>query len=323
MNNKKDLEIIYNKLREFYNNNSIKTIIENKCTINNINKKKNIELSVVFTTNNRSKQTYFTLKSWEHIGKLNNINIQVVIVEDSLNDKLDISKLKYDNLEITYIYVKNKTWINPCLNYNIGFEFIEADKVVITNAEVCVFGNIYEEIKNNLNDSNYLVFDVFEMGKGHCEINLNKDIWEKCSDFNYKTINNYKKNKDIFWLQSENNNRNFHFLTCISNNNLKKIKGFDLDLSLNIDYDDNLFLEKIKLFLKLKIVNIFYNNNLVGLHQWHTKHSHNYYINNDVRKFNKLLYDLKIKYIKIKNKNLQLKDFDTIQDLFNEIKDII
>jgi hypothetical protein len=157
------------------------------------------------------------------------------------------------------------------------------------------------------------------MGKGHCEINLNKDIWEKCSDFNYETINNYKNTKDIFWLQSKNNNRNLHFLTCISNNNLKKIKGFDLDLSLNIDYDDNLFLEKIKLFLKLKIVNIFYNNT-VGLHQWHTKHSHNYYTNNDVRKFNKLLYDLKIKYIKIKNKNLQLKDFYTIQDLFNEIK---
>jgi len=40
MNDKKDLEIIYNKLREFYNNNSIKTIIKNKCIINNINEKK-------------------------------------------------------------------------------------------------------------------------------------------------------------------------------------------------------------------------------------------------------------------------------------------
>lgn len=323
MNNKKDLEIIYNKLQEFYKNNSIDCILKNNCSIDKINEKKNVELTVVFTSHDRPQQTYFTLKSWEHIAKLNNINIQVVIVEDSLNDKLDISEFKYDNLEITYIYIKNKTWINPSLNYNIGFEFIKADKVVITNAEVCVFGNIYEEIKNNLNDENYLVFDVFGIGGDHCKINMNKDVWEKCSDFNYKTINNYKNTKNIYWLQSKNRNKKLHFLTCISNNNLKKIKGFDLDLSLNVDFDDDVFREKIKLFLKLEIVNIFYNNNIIGLHQWHTDHSHNYYNDYNVRKFNKLLYDLKIKYIKIKNKNLQLKDFDTIQDLFNEIKDII
>jgi hypothetical protein len=58
----KDLEFIYNKLKKFYKDNSVETIIKNNCTISNINEKKDIELTVVFTTNNRSKQTYFTLK---------------------------------------------------------------------------------------------------------------------------------------------------------------------------------------------------------------------------------------------------------------------
>ena len=76
MSNKENLEIIYNKLKVFYENNSIESIITNNCTINKINEKKDISLTVVFTSNNRPLQTYFTLKSWNHIAELNKIKIK-------------------------------------------------------------------------------------------------------------------------------------------------------------------------------------------------------------------------------------------------------
>lgn len=79
-------------------------------------------MSVVVSSHNRKEQTYFSLKSWNNIAILNNIYIHLIIVEDTVNiiDKINPEKLFYSNLYITYIYIKNKIWDNPCLNYNIG-----------------------------------------------------------------------------------------------------------------------------------------------------------------------------------------------------------
>ena len=212
-----DLKQHYDKLMSFYNNNSSESIIE-KTEIFKINIKENISLTVVVTSNDRLEQTYFTLKSWNYIAKKNNINIQVIIVDDTIVDdtfdkKLNIQELKSnENLEVIYIHIKNKNWVNPCLNYNIGFEFIKSNYVVIANSEVCVFGNIYDLIKNNLNENNYLVFDVFEFGERRVNgvmPNNNKELWTNCLDFEYKTISSFMHNKSIKWLQSESHNHKF------------------------------------------------------------------------------------------------------------------
>jgi hypothetical protein len=305
-----DLKVLYNKIRLFYSKNSIDSIINNNCIINNINNIDNVSLSVVFTTHDRVIQTYFTLKSWNYIATKNNINIQIIIVEDTndINSRLDLDKLIYSNLTITHILIINKKWINPCMNYNIGFKFIISDRVVITNAEICVFGNIYETINNNLTENKYLVFDVVEMGKKHVDTNNNKEIYKICCDFNYKTVINYIKEKDIVWLQSQySNNRNLHFLTCIHNNTLQKIGGFDNEFIFHMDYDDNNLIYRIKKLYKLKIIN-FYNNksNVIGLHQWHSRNIV-YYTNGT--KYNKLLNQIKNNYINKHRQNLNLKDF--------------
>ena len=68
----------------------------------------------------------------------------MVAADDSDIDKCD--DMFYPNLYIVHIIINKKNWINPCINYNIGFNYAECDNVVISNAEVCVFGNIYEKI---------------------------------------------------------------------------------------------------------------------------------------------------------------------------------
>lgn len=314
-----NLSYIYNKLTSFYKNNSIESIIKNNCQVQFINKKENIDLTVIFTSNNRPEQTYFTIKSYNSIAVLNNINIQIIIVEDTEgSNKININELNFDysNIEITYIYINKKTWVNPCLNYNIGFKYIKSDYVIITNAEVCVFGDIYNKIKNTLTEENYLVFDVFEMGSSHCTTNLNTDVWENCDDFKYETVINFIKTKSIFWLQSINNNRQFHFLTCIHNKSLQKIDGFDNDFMFNVDCDDINFLDKIKLFLKLKVINFYHNeHNVLGFHQFHSKHNSDYYNNNNVRIYNQLLYQLKHNYILKTNKYINLIDYKDYEEL--------
>ena len=282
-----------------------------------------ISLSVVITANNRSEQTYFSLKSWDNIAKINKKYIQIILVEDTknINNKVDIQKLNnsiYTNLNIVYIYIKNKFWINPCLNYNIGFEYIKSDNVVLTNAETCIFGNIYTEIKNNLNKDNYLVFDVFEMGKEHrSNCNLNKKIWDECSDFNYNNILNFIIDKDVYWIQSKNRVKNFHFLTSIHKETLQKIKGFDLDFMFGIAYDDGIFIYDV-INSGIKIVNLHHDDcKIVGLHQWHNIDESIVLANNAD------LYWFKLKYMEKKAKNIHFNDYDTFEKLLIEYNSTI
>lgn len=314
------LENIYNKLKLVDIDNIITNVLkEGEITV--ISKNEIVSLSVIITACNRTEQTYFSLKSWNNIAKINDIYIQIIIVEDTLNinEKIDTKKLIYSNLDITYIYIKNKSWDNPCLNYNIGFKYITSDISVITNSETCIFGNIYKTIKNKLTPNNYLVFDVFNIGnKWQTDDNLN--IWKVCNDFKFETVNNFKKNKEIGWLQSQNNNNQLHFLSCINTASLLQINGFDSEFMFGLCWDDNILLSQIKYFLKLEVCSIYHDQcKVVGLHQWHTtctnlKKSTNYWGSNDI------LYHLKINYLMRTNKYLYLKDFKTFDDLLETVK---
>ena len=83
----------------------------------------NNTISIVMTSSNRSKQLYFTLKT---IEKTLFKNIHIIIVDDS---DVDPIIKEYINgyafhIDLIYIQTKNKNWINPVINYNIGFKFI-------------------------------------------------------------------------------------------------------------------------------------------------------------------------------------------------------
>ena len=76
-------------------------------------------ISIVMTSSNRSKQTYFTLRS---ISNSAHKNVHVVLVDDSDVDHVDITKLSTNfGFYIDFIRIKreNKNWVNPVVNYNI------------------------------------------------------------------------------------------------------------------------------------------------------------------------------------------------------------
>jgi hypothetical protein len=301
----------FDVIKQFQLENSISNILEN-CNIHHINNNGDISLTIVSTVNNRSNQTYFSLKTWNYVAKICGIKFQYILVEDSKNDILSIPILNsdiYNNLEITYIYINNKTWINPCINYNIGFKFIKSDKVVITNPEVCIFGNIYPIIQDNLKNDNYLVFDVFEMGNGHCLENTNDDLVKNCgNNLEYKTIEKYISDKKTHVLQGRKLNRNLHFLTCITHSNLKKMEGFDEDYAMGIAYDDDSFLNKIQ-FLNINIVNIFHDiHKILGIHQWHSKNEELYKLHTGIYQHNTDIYNYKKQIIDKHNIYVQFRN---------------
>ena len=218
-------------------------------------------VSIVMTASNRSKQTYFTLQS---MLKSKCKNLQIILVDDSTDDPININILKNYPYYIDLIVINRATkdWVNPCVNYNIGFQFIQGKIVVIQNAEVCYIGDPLSHIHDNIKDNEYFVFDVIASSS----YETNEEIYK--SDL----TDIFTCNKPLFakWYQhSVYNNRNLHFLTAITRNTFEKIKEFSYDYSIAVDFDDDDFILKITA-RDIKIVNVSIDiYRVAGIHLFH------------------------------------------------------
>jgi UDP-N-acetylglucosamine 2-epimerase (non-hydrolysing) len=196
-------------------------------------------ISIVMTACNRSKQTYYTLNTFMESSVK---DIQVVLVDDSDIDPIELQKLKIYPFNIDFIRIKKgmKNWLNPCVNYNIGFQFIQGAKVVIQNAEVSHVGDVFAYIEQHVDNSQYYVFDV----KASFNYTTNERIYESSKH----TIGIYEQFLWLEWYQSasipERNNK-YHFLTAMDISVFKKIGGFSYDYALGSCFDDNDLLLKI------------------------------------------------------------------------------
>jgi hypothetical protein len=289
---KKKVENFDSSLFEYYNISNI-PIFENS-------------ISIVMTSSNRSSQVYYTLKT---IEKCSFKNVHLILVDDSDSDPIKKEKLEKYPFHIDFIIIKkeNKNWINPVVNYNIGFKFIKGCKVIIQNAEVCYIEDILGYVSNNIIDNNYYVFDV----KAISSIENNEII------YNTKklTTNIYKK-KNIFWMwfQGRKNCVNYHYLTALTRKTFELIKNFSFDYTFGVDYDDNDFLLKI-ISKNIKIINLFHNEYFFGgIHLFHKL------CNRENKESNKNLY------LKKKNTILKLGKYIDITeniDSFDEKYNIV
>ncbi len=288
----------------------LKTKVENKdpslfshTCINNNNINNNT-ISIVMTSSNRSKQTYFTLKT---ISTSKYKNIQIIIVDDSDIDPINIDVLKKENynfyIDIIRINRKNKNWHNPLVNYNIGFRYIKGNIIVIQNAEVCHIGDILSFINNNVINDNYYVFDV----KASLNFTTNETIYNS----NISNTDIYNKHLFEDFYQSQQNNKCYHFLTALSKYTFDKIQHFSYDCTMGSAYDDDDFLFKIK-STKINVINIWHDKYQIGgIHLYHI-HSRvswdtNVESNNELVYFKKQIYNHTGEYVDVsENKN----DFD-------------
>jgi hypothetical protein len=246
------------EIREKVNN--LDNSLFNHYVINNYEINNNA-VSIVMTASNRSKQTYFTLQS---MLKSKCKNIQIIIVDDSDIDPININILKNYPYYIDLIVIKreNKNWINPVVNYNIGFKFIKGDNIVIQNAEVCHVGDPLHYIYTEMKENNYYVFDVISSSS----FENNEEIYK--SDIT--NIDIYNNPYFGIWYQNTvHSNRNFHFFTSLKLETFNLIKEFSYDYALGIDYDDNDFVLKIdsKFINIINLPNFTYN--VGGIHLYH------------------------------------------------------
>jgi hypothetical protein len=218
-------------------------------------------ISIVMTASNRSIQTYFTLKTIQNSSFK---NIHIVLVDDSDIDPIIKEELEKYPFYIDFIKInrQNKNWVNPVVNYNIGFQYIKGTKIIIQNAEVCHVGDILEYIGTHMTNDNYYICDVIS----------SKSIETNNIIYNYNKITtDIYNNKELFgiWYQSNERLVNYHFLSAMTVETFNKIKNFSYDYTMGISYDDDDFLLKI-IANKIQIKNLFFNEyNFGGIHLWH------------------------------------------------------
>lgn len=168
------------------------------------------------TSCNRSKQTYYTLQT---INESEVKGIHVILVDDSDADSISLLNLqRYKNINFDFISINQteKNWANPMVNYNIGFMFVNADLVVIQNAEVCHVGDVLKHVLSIEKDDLYYVFDV----KASRNFETNEKIYQK----GYALSSDIFQEESLFymWYQSKIRNTMYHFLTAMSINTFKK-----------------------------------------------------------------------------------------------------
>jgi hypothetical protein len=256
---------------------------EQECNINTV--------SIVLKTHETSRELYYTLST---IANSSYKDLQVIIVDDSEADIVDVEKIKTFSYHIELLKIKNKIWINSLVNYNIGFQHVKGGVVIIQNSKVCHVGDVIRFVKENMEDEFYDVFEV----KSSCNLStneiimnekdLNADIFEDKKLFIETEIQNPLKliNEDILLNSPPSSqldhrslyfnrdyDHNFLYLTAMTINTFKKLKGFSYDYTMGHSYHDDDFILRL-LACKINIRNRTIEEcDIGGIHLFNRKES--------------------------------------------------
>ena len=220
-------------------------------------------ISVIMTSSNRSKQVYYTLFTFLHSTFK---DIHIVLVDDSDRDPVLVEILKKYPFAIDFVQINRATkfWINPCVNYNIAFQYRKGNKIILQNSEVCHVGDVLSYVNTTVNDNQYLVFDVKA-----CAGYASNDILYELHD--PLTTDIYTAGLFSQWYQhARTGNRQLHFLVAFTASTFEKFKGFSLDYAFSADFDDDdlLLLVKSK---GIQVQSIEHEvANIGGIHLYHT-----------------------------------------------------
>lgn len=229
-------------------------------------------ISVVTAYYNRKKLFTRTLESMRpYYGK---VDFEVIVVDDGSDEaeRLEDLQTDYPFLRVIRLEKENKWYKNPCIPFNIGFEAIKGDKVIIQNPECYHFGAVLEYVHQHLQENDYLSFGCFSLDKSTTNLDdlfFNTNLIENLIVENNKT---FVKNGDLGWYNhSVFRPEAYHFCAAMTKEDLYDLGGFDERYAKGVGYDDDDFIWRIK----QKKMNIKFIDEVVVLHQNHYKYSEN------------------------------------------------
>jgi len=216
-------------------------------------------ISIVMAYQDRQEQLNKTLKTFANSYYK---DFNVIIVDDC--SKEDIV-LPITPFKVNVIKVREKTWLNSGVIFNMGFNRAlqyKPDIILITSPECYHIGDVIS-YATTVTEENYFSFACFKVNK-----DINEDIFKLIEDNNH--IIQY--NQDGTWNEpgawgnhSVFDPVAFHYASVITVNNLIKINGFDERFAYGVSFEDDYLVRQIKnLGLRIDIIDYPF-----VVHQWH------------------------------------------------------
>lgn len=240
-----------------------------------------MKLSIVMTYYNRPRQLRSTLYSIEKSAAK---DFDIWIVDDASTDRLESVLGEFPSLAIHLIRIEpsQKTWVNPCIAYNIGFDNAPGDIVIIQNAECMHMGDVVSHAIENVTESNYVSYAAYcvDATKSTAITNQSRDsLIPSTRDLIYpmNPIGPPCAPPES-WLAWFNHGRirpiGYHWCCAISRSNLDKLKGFDERFKEGIGWDDPDLVRRVRrLGLDVQVLD---ESSPFVVHLFHASSHHNY-----------------------------------------------
>ena len=160
--------------------------------------------------------------------------------------------------------MKNKTWMNPVIPFNVGFKEAKSEIILMQGAECIHMGNIVEHILDNIKKNVYLSYAALSIDKTLTQrLFMKEDIYSIINPH----LNDYiNRNGGTGWYNhSKYRPEALHFCCAIMREDLYELGGFDERYANGVEYEDNEFLERVK---RLGL-NLIIKDNISVIHQNH------------------------------------------------------
>lgn len=212
------------------------------------------KVSIVSAYYNRKKSLWRTLKTVE---KSQHNNLEFIVVDDASDEsqRLEDFLLEFDFLKLIRIDPKNKSHINPCIPFNMGFKAATGDFIIIQAPECIHVGDVIGSVVNNLKDDKYLVFSCYALSKETSDklssvdfnlslVELESSILNTVGSFHARSTIDVGKN-DSWVIHPKHRPAHYNFLTAITSKDLYDLGGFDERFASGYAYDDTEFAARI------------------------------------------------------------------------------
>ena len=204
---------------------------------------------------NRKDQLKMTLES---IKKSRYPNKEIIIVDDNSRSDQRVESFinTFNNdidIKVITITEKEKTWVNPCIPYNIGIKAASGDIIVLQNPEVMHIGDCLSFINDNLNEKDWLSFNCY----GTPNFKFNEQIVNATPNEIFNKINNIQFNiggnsvarDDVGgWLNHyEKHFVAYHYLAAIHKSDINNYisPGFNEKFKDGIGADDDELIKRL------------------------------------------------------------------------------
>lgn len=214
-----------------------------------------IKYSIQFPYLHRTDQLYNTLLSYS-VHYADRDDYEIVVWVDGKNTELQLCAFrdivgKFD-LPLRW-EMGTGQYQEASYHRNAMAKSTNAEYLILTSPEIVHVSDILSGLDQILDGTPQYVV---------CACESAKEKIGKLSKINQKFW------KHHMWYQhSQHNNRQFHFCTCLKRDDYFRIGGFDTDYAEGVAYDDNDFIDRVRLS-DLQIVNA---DHLLTVHQWHPR----------------------------------------------------